>query len=109
MACLGFLQFAADDEVAKQFGCAFRRKAVEVRDDFIQAPVELRFLASAVGVPQGVVHRIWRDIVANHVWYRLLEQNRSLAGLFRIELEDGGGFGRLAHARHCGKGRIGRD
>ncbi|MNG02761.1 hypothetical protein D3C84_858040 [compost metagenome] len=80
----GIRQLIADDVLAKQFGGRLRREIVEVVDQPVQVPIELRLLAFAVGVPERVVHRVGRNVVTNHQRHCLLEQRRGLAGVFRI-------------------------
>ena len=101
LAGASLFELAANDKITKQLGRGLRREAGEVLDDLVQAPIQLGLRAFAVAVPQCVMHRIRRYVVTNHVRYCLLEQVRSLAGLFGEELEQGRGFGWLAHARHC--------
>ncbi|MNF99529.1 hypothetical protein D3C84_824290 [compost metagenome] len=81
----GVRQLIADDVLAKQLGGRLRRETVEVVDYPVQVPVELRLLALAVGVPKRVMHRVGRNVVTNHQRHGLLEQCRSLAGVFWIQ------------------------
>ncbi|MNP36084.1 hypothetical protein D3C76_1294470 [compost metagenome] len=81
----GIFQFVTDDVLAKQAGRRLWRATVEVPDYPVQVTIELRVLALAVGVPEGVVHGVGRDVMANHQRHGLLEQGRRFAGVFRIQ------------------------
>ncbi|MNL02994.1 hypothetical protein D3C87_1235180 [compost metagenome] len=81
----GIFKLVTDDVLAKKPGRRLWRATVEVPDNPVQMTIEFRVLAFAVGVPQRVMHRIGRNIMANHQWNGLLEQRRSLAGVFRIK------------------------
>ncbi|MNR45192.1 hypothetical protein D3C85_1640130 [compost metagenome] len=78
-------EFVTNDVFAKQPGRGFRRATVEVAENPVQVPVELRILTFAVGVPERVMHRIGWNVMANHQGDGLLEQRRCLAGVFRIQ------------------------
>ncbi|MNV66453.1 hypothetical protein D3C71_1592060 [compost metagenome] len=92
LACAGFFEFVANDVVAEQFGGCFRRKAVEVCDDLVQAPIEVRLLAFAVGIPKSVVQRVGGYAVTHHQGHGLLQQGGCLARVFRVALNNAGGF-----------------
>ncbi len=92
-----FIQFAADDVVAEQPAGGFCGKYVEVLDHLVQATVQFRLAASAVGVPQRVVHGIGRNVMAHHQRYGLLQELGRLAGFLRIQFDDAGRFAGLTH------------
>ncbi|MNP11071.1 hypothetical protein D3C76_1032450 [compost metagenome] len=85
LLCAGILEFVTNDVLAEQPGRSLWRATVKVSDHPVQVANEFRVLALAVGVPEGVVHGIGRDVMANHQGHGLLEQGRRLAGVFRIQ------------------------
>ena len=96
-------ELTIDDVVAEQLGCGFRRETVKVGDGFFQATIEFGFQAFAVGVPEGVMHRVGRDVMAHHERYRLLQKRRSIAGFLGVQFQNAGSFSGFVHARHCGQ------
>ncbi|MCY1404713.1 hypothetical protein D9M71_199290 [compost metagenome] len=97
-----FLELTTDDVLAKQLEGGFRGEDVEVVGDLVQAAIEIRFHALAVGVPEGVMHRVRRNGMTHHVRNGLLEQVGGLTGFFGEKLKQRRMFRRLAHALHCG-------
>ena len=71
-------------------------KVLENEKQF-QAAVQFRLAASAVGVPQRVVHGIGRNVMAHHQRYGLLQELGRLAGFLRIQFDDAGRFAGLTH------------
>ncbi|MCY1351839.1 hypothetical protein D9M69_381160 [compost metagenome] len=108
LAGTGLFELAVDDVLAEQLERGIRREGREVLDGLFHPPVQIGVLALAIGVPEGVVHRVGRDVVAHHQRDRLLEQGGRFAGFFRVEVQDARGFRRLLHSRHCGGVWMGR-
>lgn len=80
----GIFQFVTNDVVAKKLRSEFWREAVKVFDNPVQMAIEFWLLTFAVGVPERIVHGIWRNVVAYHQRYGLLQQGRRLAGILWV-------------------------
>ncbi|MNV65493.1 hypothetical protein D3C71_1581890 [compost metagenome] len=81
----GVLQLITDNVFAKKFCGRLRRKTVEVFDQPVQMTIEFGRLAFAVGVPEGVLHRVGWNVVTHHQRDSLLQQRRCFEGVLWVQ------------------------